>query len=547
MRLRLSILFALFLLAAAAVPAAAASGGVALLVGNAAYPTADTPLKEPVSDARALGAQLRDQGFDVDIGENLSKQAMQAALDRFYGKIKPTSTALIFFSGFGIQTGRQSYLIPVNAQIWNEGDVRRDGFSLDKILSDMANKGAQIKIAIIDASRHNPFERNFRSAPAGLAAVTAPEDAAVMLSAPSGFVVSEGSSAVFVTELIKELKVPGATVEQVLNRTRTDVSRDTKGQQVPSVSSSLQEDFSFDSGPQSNPSPQPKVTEAPPVNKPAATVSTPTSSAPNPSAQPKVVEAPPVNKPAAPTSTPTSSAPNPSPQPKVTEVPPVNKAPAPASSSTNSESDPEAKARHDYVVAESTGTKPAWDDFLAKHPSGYYSDLARQQVAKLVPDIATKSSPSDDATPTDLAGYYRRGQHYAVNGDYDKAIKDFTEVIRLNPKHAGALNDRCWVRAIIGDLANALKDCSEALRVAPNYVDALDSRGLVNLKTGMLHQAIADYDAALQGDPKHAASLYGRGIAKMRNGDVDGGKKDIDAAKAIQATIAVEFAGYGIR
>jgi Caspase domain/Tetratricopeptide repeat len=518
MRMRLSFLFALFLLAAAAGPAASANGGVALLIGNAAYPNADAPLKEPVSDARALGAQLRDQGFDVDIGENLSKQAMQAALDRFYGKVKPTSPVMIFFSGFGIQTGRQSYLIPVDAQIWNEGDVRRDGFSLDKILNDMANKGAQIKIAIIDASRHNPYERNFRSVPAGLAAVTAPEGAAVMMSAPSAAVVSDGGTAVFVSELIKELKVPGATVEQVLNRTRVDVSRDTKGQQVPSVSSSLQEDFSFDSGPQSNPSPQPKVTEAPPVDKPAA-----------------------------PASTPSSSAPKPSPQPKVTEAPPVNKPPAPASTPSSSESDPEAKARHDYVAAESTGTKQAWDDFLAKHPSGYYSDLARQQVAKLVPDTATKPSPSDDATPTDLAGYYRRGQRYAVSGDYDKAIKDFTEVIRLNPKHAGALNDRCWVRAIIGDLGNALKDCSEALRVAPNYVDALDSRGLVNLKTGMLHQAIADYDAALQGDPKHAASLYGRGIAKMRNGDVDGGKKDIDAAKAIQATIADEFAGYGIR
>ena len=546
MRLRLSFPFALFLLAAAAGPAASASGGVALLIGNAAYPNADAPLKEPVSDAHALGAQLRDQGFDVDIGENLSKQAMQAALDRFYGKIKPTSPALIFFSGFGIQTGRQSYLIPVNAQIWNEGDVRRDGFSLDKILNDMANKGAQIKIAIIDASRHNPYERNFRSAPAGLAAVTAPEGAAVMMSAPSAAVVSDGSSAVFVSELIKELKVTGATVEQVLNRTRVDVSRDTKGQQVPSVSSSLQEDFSFDSGSQSNPSPQPKVTEAPPVNKPAAPPSTPTTSAPNPSPQPKVTEAPPVNTPPAPASSSTSSAPNPSPQPKVTG-PPVNKPPAPASTSTSSESDPEAKARHDYAVAESAGTKQAWDDFLAKHPSGYYSDLAHQQVAKLVPDTAPKSSLSDDAAPTDLAGYYRRGQRYAVNGDYDKAIKDFTEVIRLNPKHAGALNDRCWVRAIIGDLGNALKDCNEALRVEPNYIDALDSRGLVNLKTGMLHQAIADYDAALQGDPKHAASLYGRGIAKMRNGDVDGGKKDIDAAKVIQATIADEFAGYGIR
>ena len=198
-------------------------------------------------------------------------------------------------------------------------------------------------------------------------------------------------------------------------------------------------------------------------------------------------------------------------------------------------------------MAESDGTKQAWDDFLAKHPSGYYSDLAHQQTAKLVPDTATKSSSDADTAVTDLAGYYRRGQRDAVKGDYDKAINDFTEVIRLDPKHAGALNDRCWVRAITGDLAQALKDCNEALRIAPNYADALDSRGLINLKIGMLKEAIADYDAALVRDPKHATSLYGRGIAKTRNGDVDGGKRDIDAAKAIQATIADEFAGYGVR
>jgi uncharacterized caspase-like protein len=481
MRLGLSFFFALFLVAAAAVSGASANGGVALLIGNAAYPNADAPLKEPVSDARALGAQLRDQGFDVEIVENLGKRAMRAALDRFYGKIKSSSTALIFFSGFGIQTGRQSYLIPVDAQIWNEADVRRDGFSLDKILSDMADNGAQTKIAIIDASRHNPYERNFRSAPLGLAAITAPKGAAVMMSALSDTAVSDGSSPVFVAELIKELKVPGATVEQVLNRTRMDVSRDTKGQQVPSFSSSLVEDVSVVSGSPSNPSPQPKVTD--------------------------------------------KSAP-PAPTPK------------------SSEPDQEAQTLNDYVAADSAGTRQAYEDFLAKHPSGVYSDLAHEKIAKL--DTTTKSPPSDSAA-TDLAGYYRSGQRNAVKGDYDKAIKDFTEVIRLDPKHAGALNDRCWVRAITGDLGAALKDCNEALRVAPNYVDALDSRGLVNLKAGLLPQAIADYDAALERDPKHAPSLYGRGIAKTRNGDADAGKRDIDAAKAIQATIADEFAGYGVR
>ena len=108
--------------------------------------------------------------------------------------------------------------------------------------------------------------------------------------------------------------------------------------------------------------------------------------------------------------------------------------------------------------------------------------------------IATANAADN---PTDLPGFYQRGQRRAINGDYDLAVQDFTEVIRRDPKHAGALNDRCWVRALINDLKDALQDCNAALQIAPNYPDALDSRGLVNLKLGIFNKAIIDYDAAL--------------------------------------------------
>src|SRR5246127_2311678 len=186
MRIRFS-LFALLILSIAPVfpSSSMAADRFALVIGNAKYPDADAPLKEPINDARDVADELKRDGFTVDVGDNLTGDGMRKAFDRLYGHIKPGSIALIFFSGFGIQSNRQSYLIPVDAQIWNEGDVRREGFSLDKILSDMADQGASVRIAILDASRHNPYERNFRSAPAGLAATTAPKGAAVMMSAPS--------------------------------------------------------------------------------------------------------------------------------------------------------------------------------------------------------------------------------------------------------------------------------------------------------------------------------------------------------------------------
>ena len=166
MKLRIALLAALSMLATPLFPVVAANAAgerLALVIGNAKYPDNETPLKEPINDARDLADELKRDGFDVEIGENLTGDAMRSALDKFYGRIKPGSAALIFFSGFGIQSARQSYILPVDAQIWTEADVRRDGFSLETILGEINGRGAGVKIALLDASRPNPFERRFRS------------------------------------------------------------------------------------------------------------------------------------------------------------------------------------------------------------------------------------------------------------------------------------------------------------------------------------------------------------------------------------------------
>src|ERR1700710_1217091 len=76
----------------------------ALVIGNAKYPDADAPLKEPVNDAHDVADELKRDGFNVDLQENLTGEAMRRAFERLYGHIKPGSVALIFYSGFGIQS-----------------------------------------------------------------------------------------------------------------------------------------------------------------------------------------------------------------------------------------------------------------------------------------------------------------------------------------------------------------------------------------------------------------------------------------------------------
>src|SRR5450755_3442103 len=255
MRLRLALLVTL-ILSVASTASCLAAERFALVIGNAKYPDAEAPLKEPINDARDVADELKRDGFSVEIGENLTGDAMRRAFDRLYGRIKPGSVALIFFSGFGVQSARQSYMIPVDAQIWTEPDVRRDGFSLEAVLGEINNRGAGVKIALIDASRRNPFERRFRSFSAGLAPVIAPNGTLVMYSAALSSVISDngGDHSLFVQELLKEIRVPDLMAEETLNRTRVGVTRASRQEQVPWISSSLAEDFSFIPGATARPS-----------------------------------------------------------------------------------------------------------------------------------------------------------------------------------------------------------------------------------------------------------------------------------------------------
>lgn len=218
---------------------------LALVIGNGRYPDAAAPLSQPVNDARALAATLRAQGFDVDMLEDASHADMRGAIDRLAAKATPESVVMLFFGGYGVQSGRESYMIPVDAVIWKEADVRRSGISIETALAALTRRGVRASLAVIDASRRNPYERRFRQYSHGLAPISAPAGAVVLSSATPGKVADDGArpNSVLVSELIDNLKADDATAEGVFNRTRLAVSRITDGAQVPSVSSSLSDDI----------------------------------------------------------------------------------------------------------------------------------------------------------------------------------------------------------------------------------------------------------------------------------------------------------------
>jgi uncharacterized caspase-like protein len=219
---------------------------VALVIGNGHYPDASAPLVQPINDARGLTAALRAKGFDVDVVEDATKDDMARAIVRLKAKVKPDTVAMLFFGGYGVQVGRESFMIPVDAAIWKEADVRRDGVSIEQVLDAMTEKGAKAKLVVVDASRRNPYERRFRSYSHGLAPISAPENALILTSATPGKVADDGKGqySVLVTELLNNLSSQSGAAS-AFNKTRISISRASDGEQVPQVSSSLLEDVSI--------------------------------------------------------------------------------------------------------------------------------------------------------------------------------------------------------------------------------------------------------------------------------------------------------------
>jgi hypothetical protein len=419
---------------------------VALVIGNARYPDSDFPLNDAINDARDVADELTRGGFDVEKGIDLSGDAMRQALERFYAKITPGSAALIFFDGLGVQSARQTYLLPVDAQIWTEPDVVRDGIDLETILGQMDSRGASVKIALLDASRRNPFERRFRRYSAGLAPAVTPANSLVLYSSALGSVVSNSRNdhSVFVTELLREIRAPGIGAEQTLRNTQTGVVSATRGEQVPWLSSSLTTEFSFTGAASVRPG--------------------------------------------------------------------------------------------DKVAPRIEPTKPACE-VPKPYPPPTADELAKDAR---IDEMSRRIAADRD----DKVAFYKRGQLYAVKRAYALAAKDFDDAIRLDPKDAEALNNRCWIRATLGELQGALGDCNESLRLKPDLFDALDSRGLVNLKLGNNTAAIRDYSQSLQVNPRSVSSLFGRGIARKRSGG--DGSFDLELAKSMDQGIGREFAGYGV-
>ena len=228
-------------------PARQSAERLALVIGNSGYKDADAPLSQTASDAEALANVLRKDGFVVDVVENATHAEMTRAIDRLKLRVGPGSIVLLYFGGYGVQSGGQNYMIPVDAKIWEERDVRRDGVSADRLLSELKDSGARIRLAVIDASRRNPYERRFRSYSHGLASIQATANTLVLTSAAPDQVVDDrdGPHSPMMTALLEEMNSSTRSIQGIFEDTRAAVAATTQNRQLPAVSSTLIDDVNL--------------------------------------------------------------------------------------------------------------------------------------------------------------------------------------------------------------------------------------------------------------------------------------------------------------
>jgi uncharacterized caspase-like protein len=239
-----------FLIAALSVAALLVSGNAALadkrvafVVGNGAYKNV-TPLPNPAIDARSMAALLRNVGFDVVEGSNLTRDKMTEKLLDFGKKAEGADVALFFYAGHGIAVNGTNYLLPVDADLKSEMDVKLGAAINVDLTLEQTMGDAKVKLVFLDACRDNPFAAKIRSARAtrsvsvesGLAEMKSGEGTLIAFATGPGQTALDGETGTnspFTRALMANIASPGVEIQQAMTRVRAQVNEETNKNQLP--------------------------------------------------------------------------------------------------------------------------------------------------------------------------------------------------------------------------------------------------------------------------------------------------------------------------
>jgi uncharacterized caspase-like protein len=239
---RLALIVSLACMAFTSVTTAKADRRVAFVVGNGAYKNV-AQLPNPPIDAKAMAGVLRNVGFDVVEGTNLTRDTMTQKLLEFGKRAQGADVAVFFYAGHGIAISGTNYLLPVDADIKSEMDVKLGAainidLTLDQTMSD-----AKVKLVFLDACRANPFAAKIKatatrsvSVQQGLAEMKSGEGTLIAFATGPGQTAldgQEGTNSPFTRALLAHITEPGVEIQQAMTEVRAQVNEETSKGQLP--------------------------------------------------------------------------------------------------------------------------------------------------------------------------------------------------------------------------------------------------------------------------------------------------------------------------
>src|SRR5471032_2785931 len=192
--------------------AAKADRRVAFVVGNGAYKNV-AQLPNPPVDARAMASVLRNVGFEVVEGTNLTRDKMTERLLEFGKKAQGADVAVFFYAGHGIAIAGTNYLLPIDADIKSEMDVKP--FAA-KIKSNASTRSVSVQTGLAEMKSGEGTLIAFATGP-GQTALDG----------------QEGTNSPFTRALIAHITTPGIEIQQAMTEVRAQVNEETNKGQLP--------------------------------------------------------------------------------------------------------------------------------------------------------------------------------------------------------------------------------------------------------------------------------------------------------------------------
>jgi uncharacterized caspase-like protein len=223
--------------------AARADRRIAFVVGNGTYKNV-TPLPNPPIDAKSIAGVFRNAGFEVVEGINLTRDAMTQRLLEFGKKSQGADIAVFFYAGHGIAVDGTNYLLPVDADIKSEMDVKLGNAINVDLTLDQTMNDAKVKLVFLDACRDNPFAAKIKanattrsvSVGSGLAEMKSGEGTLIAFATGPGQTAldgQEGTNSPFTRALMANITQPGVEIQQAMTQVRAQVNEETHKGQLP--------------------------------------------------------------------------------------------------------------------------------------------------------------------------------------------------------------------------------------------------------------------------------------------------------------------------